>query len=83
MDPDPALFVSDLQKANKKYFCLLLFEGTFTSFVNDKKSQNSKNLGFSYYFCFMMEGSGYVPLTNRSGRPKNLRTELIKQHFKE
>jgi hypothetical protein len=37
-DPDPAIFVIDLQDANKKqilknkFFCLLLFEGTFTSF---------------------------------------------------
>ncbi len=34
-DPDPAVFVIDLQDANKKliflkkFFCLLLFEGTF------------------------------------------------------
>jgi hypothetical protein len=35
MDPDPAIFVIDLQDANQKlffksFFCLLLFEGTFT-----------------------------------------------------
>ncbi len=41
MDPDPdhAIFVLDLQDANKKLFfssvfCLLLFEGTFTSFLS-------------------------------------------------
>jgi hypothetical protein len=34
-DPDPAIFVSDLQDVNK-VFCLLLFEGTFTSFFKDK-----------------------------------------------
>jgi hypothetical protein len=44
MDPDPVIFVIDLQNANKKLnlkFCLLpvLFEGTFTSFFKDKKSQ--------------------------------------------
>jgi hypothetical protein len=46
------------------FFCLLLFEGTFTSFFKDKKSQksqNSRNQGFSYYFCLLIEGS-------RSGR---------------
>jgi hypothetical protein len=38
MDPDPAVFVIDLQDANKKlilkkkFFYLLLFEGTFYSF---------------------------------------------------
>jgi hypothetical protein len=43
MDPDPAFFVIDLQDANKKlflfkhFFCLLLFEGTFTVFSKDKK----------------------------------------------
>jgi hypothetical protein len=35
LDPDPAIFIVDLQDANKKliqkkFFCLLLFEGTFT-----------------------------------------------------
>ena len=38
-----------------------------------KKSQKSRNQGFSYYFCLKMEGSGSVPLTNGSGRPKNIR----------
>ncbi len=38
-NPDPAIFVSDLQDINK-IFCLLLFEGTctFTSFFKVKKS---------------------------------------------
>ncbi len=79
-DPDPAIFVMDLQEAKKKnYFlkqfsCLLLFEGTFTSFVKDKKSkkksQKSRNQGFSYYFCLMIEESGAgagsrsIPLNN-------------------
>ena len=36
---DPALFLSDLQDANKNLlFCLFHFEGTFTSFFNDNKS---------------------------------------------
>ncbi len=36
-------------------------------------SQNSRNQGFSYYICLMIEGSGSIPLTNGSGsrRPKN------------
>ncbi len=54
LDTDPAIFVIDLQDANKqlifltKFSCLLLFEGTFTSFFKDKspkKSQNSRNCG--------------------------------------
>jgi hypothetical protein len=45
-DPDPAIFVIDLQEANKKliltmFFYLLLLEGTFTSFFKDKKSKTS------------------------------------------
>jgi hypothetical protein len=38
-DPDHALFVSDLQDVKKFMFfifCLLLFEGAFTSFFRDK-----------------------------------------------
>jgi hypothetical protein len=61
-DLDPAIFVIDLQDANKKlkkFFSLLLFEGTFTLFFKikgQKKSQNSRNQGFSYYFCLVKEG---------------------------
>ncbi len=45
LDPYPALFVIDLQDANKKlifltkFFCFLLFENTFTSFFKDKTSK--------------------------------------------
>jgi hypothetical protein len=44
-DPDPSYFIIDLQNANKKtiyqnkFFCILLFEGTFTSFFKGKKSK--------------------------------------------
>ncbi len=40
---------------------------TFTSFFKAKKSKRSRNQGFAYYFCLMMEGSGSVSLTNGSG----------------
>jgi hypothetical protein len=45
-DPDPAIFVIDLQEAIKKQifhkiFCLLFFEGTLTSFFKDEKSKRS------------------------------------------
>jgi hypothetical protein len=56
MDPDsdaaldPALFVSDLQEANKNnFFCLFLFKGTLRHFSKIKvikKSENSRNQGF-------------------------------------
>jgi hypothetical protein len=44
-DPDPAIFVIDLQDASKigtnltQFFLLITFEGTFTSFFKDKKSK--------------------------------------------
>ena len=85
MDPDPAVFVFDLHDINKifcffaKFFCLSLSEGKFISFFIDtykviKKSQNSRNQCFSYYFGWMIEGSGSVSLTNGSGsgRRKNI-----------
>jgi hypothetical protein len=36
-------------------------------------SQNSRNQGFSYYICLMIEGSESIPLTDGSGSgwPKN------------
>ncbi len=62
------------RKQQKITFFCVLFEGTFTSYLKDKKVikkwQNSKNKDFSYYFCLMIEGSwsGSVPLlTNGSG----------------
>jgi hypothetical protein len=48
-DPDPAIFVIDLQDASKK----LIFK-----IKSQKEPQNSRNQGFSYYFCMMIEGSG-------------------------
>jgi hypothetical protein len=48
MDPDPAFFIIDFQDANnklikkKKFFCILLFEGTFTSFFKGKTSKRSQ-----------------------------------------
>jgi hypothetical protein len=66
-DPDPAIFIIDLQDANKKiifskkFFCILLFEGTFTSFFQDKKSKRShKTVEIRFFlllFFSMIEGS--------------------------
>ncbi len=84
-DPDPAIFVIDLQDASKK----LIFNTTFSAYYflmvhlhhlskikSQKESQNRRNQGFSYYFCMMIEGSGAIPLTSGSGsgsrRPKNM-----------
>ncbi len=61
MDPDPAIFVIGLQDANtklifKKFFCLLLFEGTtFTSFFKNKKSKRShKTVGIKFCLLFLL-----------------------------
>ncbi len=75
MDPDPAIFVLNLQDANKKTFfsVFLLITPwryiyiTLTIKKVAKVSQNSRNQSFSYYFCLMIEGSG-------SKRPKNVRS---------
>jgi hypothetical protein len=54
-DPDPPTFVIVLQEANKKiiikkFVCLLLFEGAFTSFFKDKKSKRSnKTVGIEVF----------------------------------
>ncbi len=59
-------------------FFNLILDAPRTSFFKNKKSKrvtNSRNQGFFYYFCMMIEGSGSgsIPLTNGSGsgRPKN------------
>ncbi len=40
MDPNPAIFISDLQDVNQKFvlkfFCFLLIEVIFTSFFKDE-----------------------------------------------
>ncbi len=77
-DPDPALSVCDLRDANKKYFegFLLISFWPYIYIILQrkkilKKSQNSINQGFSYFFCLVKEGSGSesgsIPLTNGSG----------------
>jgi hypothetical protein len=44
----------------------------FSKTKSPKEVKNSKNQGFSYYYCLMIEGSGSIPLTSGSGsgRPK-------------
>ncbi len=62
------------------YFLLKLHLHHFSKIKSQKESQNSRNQGFSYYFCMMIEGSGSgsgsgsIPLTSGSGsgRPKNM-----------
>jgi hypothetical protein len=52
------------------YFLKVLLQHS-SKIKSHKKSENSRNKGFSYYFCLMMKGSGSV-------RPKNLRILQIR-----
>ncbi len=67
----------------RQFFCLLLFEGTCTSFSKIKSQKEvTKQKVFLTFFCFVIEGSksgagsGSIPLTDGSGcgsrRPKNM-----------
>jgi hypothetical protein len=82
MDPnsDPAIFVIDLQDASKKiifntifsaYYFLKVHLDHFTKIKSQKESQMSRNQGFSYYYCMLIEGSGSesgsIPLTSGAG----------------
>jgi hypothetical protein len=82
MDPEPAIFVIDLQDASKKlifntvfsaYYFLKVHLHHFSKIKIQKESQNRRNKGFSYYFCMIIEGSGSragsgsIPLTNGYG----------------
>jgi hypothetical protein len=48
LDPDSGIFAIDLKESKIKlifkqnFFCLFLFEGTFTSFFKHKKSKRSQ-----------------------------------------
>ncbi len=67
------------------YYFLKLHLHHLSKIKSQKESLNSRNQGFSYYFCMMIEGSGSgsragsgsgsIPLTSGSGsgsgRPKN------------
>ncbi len=86
-DPDPTIFVIDLQNVNKKlilkkisaYYFLKVHLHNFSKIKSQKESQNSSNQGFSYYFCMMTEGSGSIPLTN--GGPKHVDPDPDPQHY--
>jgi hypothetical protein len=92
-----SIFVIDLQDASKilifntifsAYYFLKVNLHHFSKIKSQKESQNSRNQGFSYYFCMMIEGSGSgagsefgsIPLSSGSGsgRPKNMRIRWIR-----
>ncbi len=54
-DPDPAIFVSYLQDVNKIFFAIYFLKVPYIYIILQrqkviKKSQNSRNQCFSYYF---------------------------------
>jgi hypothetical protein len=68
------LFSSATFKTTTKIFFFLITFCSYTYIIFQrqkaiKKSQNSRNQGFSYYFCLMIDGSrsGSVSSTNGSG----------------
>jgi hypothetical protein len=80
MDLDPAIFVIDLQDANKKINFFNIFSAYYFlnvhlhNFSKKKVKKSHKIVGikvFFYYFCMMIEGSGSgsrpIPLTDGSG----------------
>jgi hypothetical protein len=68
-DPDPDIFVINLQDANEKlikktkktmFFCLLLFEGTFTSFIHSFtfpsfSKRSHKTVGIKVFLLFLLD----------------------------
>jgi hypothetical protein len=60
------------------YYFLKVHFHHFSKIKSQNESKNSRNQGFSYYFCMMIEGSGSgsIPLTSGSGSgswsPKNM-----------
>jgi hypothetical protein len=59
LDPDPSMNESGSFYQQSKIFLKKIFIGFFCYFSLKvkKKSQNSRNSCFSYYFCLMIEGS--------------------------
>ncbi len=66
-DPDPAIFVIDLQDANKNkliynFSVYYFFKVHVHNFKDKKSKRNHKTVGIKvflrYYFCLMKEGSG-------------------------
>ncbi len=58
------------------YYFLKLHLHHLSKIKSQKETQNSRNQGFSYYFCGSGSragsGSGSIHLTSGSGRPKNM-----------
>jgi hypothetical protein len=65
------------------YYFLKVHLHHFSKMKSQKEvAMQYRNQGVSYYFCLVIEGSGSIPQTNRSGsgsrRPKNIRIRLLR-----
>ncbi len=62
------------------YYSLKLHLHHSTKIKSRKEVTKEQKSRFSYYFCLMMEGSGFVPLPNRSGSGRSkilkIRTQI-------
>jgi hypothetical protein len=80
-DPDPAFFVSGWQIPKKKRsFCLLVFEGKFTSVFIDKKSGRTHKIVEIKVFLTFLLVDGRIQIRTKndgseSGRPINIRIQ--------
>jgi hypothetical protein len=80
MDPDadldPAIFVtfktSTKNYFKKKFFCVLLFEGTIASFFKDKKAYRSHTQSESMFFLLFLVDDRLMANGSGSGRPNNI-----------
>ena len=79
MDPDPSIFIIDIQDDNKKLikkkkvFCILIFEGTFTSFFQGKKSKRShKTVEIKVFLNIFASVS---PVIRKGGMPHQLQND--------
>jgi hypothetical protein len=85
-DADPALFVRNgtFEMPTKTFFESTVHSHYSSKKKSNKKSQNSRNQGFSYFFFFdlLMEGSGSILINCGSGdgsrRPKNIVTGTVR-----
>jgi hypothetical protein len=66
-DPDPALYFSGFQDANKNNFCLLLTVGFTLVFKDNKFLRSNKTIEIKGFLNFLLLTEGYGPR-----RPKKL-----------
>jgi hypothetical protein len=64
MDTNPVIFVLDLQDANqKKFFCLLLSEGTITSFSKIKShKEGTKQRESRFFLLFLLDDTRRIQI---------------------